>query len=118
MGVGSPHPPNTSSPHHSTPPSKQHFAGLDGSRFDFTGRKGGVFALLSEPLHQVNALFDNIGEEIYDGIWMTAFGFRFADNFTLTVALDKEAYVARTGLATFETKDGVCVGWVGGGVGG
>lgn len=87
----------------------QHFSGLDGSRFDFTGRKGGVFALLSEPLHQVNALFDNIGEEIYDGIWMTAFGFRYSDNFTLTIGLDKDAYVERTGLSLFETKDGMPV---------
>lgn len=65
-----------------------------------------MFALLSEPLHQVNALFDNIGEEIYDGIWMTAFGFRFSDNFTLTLGLDKDTYVERTGLSLFETKDG------------
>lgn len=100
--------------HPYSPTPTQHFSGLDGSRFDFTGRKGGVFALLSEPLHQVNALFDNIGEEIYDGIWMTAFGFRFADNFTLTVSLDKEAYVTRTGLATFETKDGMRIWWLGG----
>ena len=69
-----------------------------------------MFALLSEPLHQVNALFDNIGEEIYDGIWMTAFGFRYSDNFTLTLGLDKETYVERTGLSLFETKDGMFLG--------
>ena len=69
-----------------------HFFGFDGTPFFFDGKDDAVFALLSEPEHQVNALFGSVGPKagVDSTIWMLGFGVRVRDELALSVHIDAD----------------------------
>ena len=67
-----------------------HFFGFDGTPFFFDGKDDAVFSLISEPDHQINALFGSVGPShgVDSTIWMLGFGVRVRDELALAVHID------------------------------
>jgi len=67
-----------------------HFVGLDGVKYSFQGEVGKVFAMVSDPVVQVNSLFI---KSQHEGTWLGPSTIRFCDHVVLlapngTVSLD------------------------------
>lgn len=82
------------------------FTGFDGSKYQVLAYNA-YFALLSEPMHQVNALLEPGHERNYEILWMTQIGMKYGSGFSAAVSIPTDKAFHAGTPSVYATINGV-----------